>query len=241
MSIAVGTSGWSYKHWRGEFYPAGLAARRWLEHYVEQFTAVEVNATFYRLPAEHTVRRWHDTASPGFAYCPKGSRLITHARRLRNCEEAAETFLARLKPLGAQLGAVLWQLPPDLERDDDLLDGFLAILPRHVRHAVEFRHRSWYAEGVYEVLRSHRTAHVGVSSLDMPATMARTADFVYVRLHGLAGGFEHDYTDDELAPWAATLRAAAGDGLDGYVFFNNDGRCRAPANARALAGMLSDR
>src|SRR4051794_39380886 len=130
----VGCSGWSYRHWRGNFYPQGLPAKRWFEHYASVFDTVELNGTFYRLPTEKAVRSWEAQAPPSFYFSAKVSRLITHFKRLRNCEEALQTYLKRIELLDTHLGPLLYQLPPTLERDDSLLRDFLAILPRDRKH-----------------------------------------------------------------------------------------------------------
>ena len=242
-TIRVGTSGWSYDHWDGHFYPDDVPRSRWSEYYRQVFDTVEVNYTFYRLPPTTTVQTWHDEAPGGFRYVTKGSRLITHIRRLADCENEVRTYLDRVAPLKAYLGAILWQLPPTLERDLALLDEFLSMLPRElagspVRHAVEFRHRSWIDDGSFDVLDRHRATHVWVSSTQMPADRTRTGDLVYARFHGLEGGYAHDYTEAELDGFTHALADAATDGYDGYAFFNNDGDARAPANAQLLRDML---
>ncbi len=238
--IAVGTSGWSYDDWDGAFYPDEVPRSRWFEHYVTRFPTVEVNYSFYRLPSEQTVARWHDAAPDRFRFAVKGSRFITHVRRLADCQEEVDRFIERVRGLRAFLGVVLWQLPPTIERDLGLLGGFLGFLPGGVRHAVEFRHRSWLTAETFDALRERGVAHVSVSSSQMPADRAETADFVYVRFHGLRSGVSHDYTEEELGPWIRFLRDAADRGLDGYVYFNNDARARAPKNARELAEALGE-
>lgn len=243
--IRVGTSGWSYEHWDGAFYPDEIPKRRWVDHYRTVFPTVEINATHYRLPTSKMVDNWR-AAPPGFRYVAKGSRLITHMRRIADCRDEVATFLDRIAPLRSYLGALLWQLPPNLERDDERLEAFLQMLPRRVggspvRHAVEFRHRSWLAEDVFALLERRRATHVWVSSTDMPGDTTHTGDLVYLRLHGLEGGYAHDYTDHQLDHWVAALRRADDDGLDGYVFFNNDGGARAPHNALRLIERLADR
>lgn len=234
MSIRVGTSGWSYPHWRGRFYPAELGSRDWLAYYTKHLETVEINATFYRLPTLPTVERWRRLAPPGFAYAVKGSRLITHVRRL-DAPAAVETFLARIERLRPVLGAVLWQLPPDFKRDVDRLDAFLGMLPEWTRPAVEFRHVSWRTAEVYAVLERHGAANVAASTSSAEPDLTVTGDFVYVRFHGLAGGYAHDYTEAELRPWLRYLLDAG----EGFAFFNNDGDARAPKNAGEFAEIVA--
>ena len=239
-SIAVGTSGWSYDHWDGVFYPDDVAHADRLGYYVTQFPAVEVNYSFYRLPSATTIVSWHDAAPDRFRYAVKGSRYITHVLRLTDAAEAVGHFMERVAGLKAFLGVALWQLPPNFEVDLDVLDAFLGILPRRVRHAVEFRHESWLTEETFDLLERHGAALVCVSSADMPAVRRATADFAYARFHGLDTGYDYDYTEADLQPWAAFFTEQSRDGRDGYVFFNNDAHGNAPRDAKTLIGMLGE-
>jgi uncharacterized protein YecE (DUF72 family) len=186
------------------------------------------------------VRGWNERTPPGFRFALKGSRYITHVRRLAGASDAVERFRARVAGLGVRLGVVLWQLPPNLGFDAARLDAFLEELPAEHRHAVEFRHASWACDDAFELLRGRGVAVVAVSSTTMPKLLETTADFVYVRFHGLAGGYRHDYTKRELRPFVRYLSRAAEDGRDGFAYFNNDGDARAPKNARELVALLGD-
>lgn len=239
MAIRVGTCGWSYDHWDGPFYPEKLQADRRLRFYATRLSAVEIDATFYRLPSEQAVRTWRDEVPDGFVFAVKGSRFITHFRRLEGLGDSVDVFLERLSLLGDKLEVVLWQLPPGLERDDGLLDRFLTSLPGGVRHAVEFRHASWLAPGAFDVLRAHGCAHVQVSSDVMPENLTVTADFAYVRLHGTAS-YHGAYVEPALEPWRRFLLEQAAQGRDGYAFFNNDAEAHAPADAQRLVAMLGE-
>lgn len=236
--IFIGTSGWSYSHWTGSFYPQGLPAKRRLAFYATRYPTVEVNATFYRLPSEDVVRAWRDQVPPEFRFAVKGSRYITHVRSLADVQRPVHRFLSRVGLLGDRLAVALWQLPPSLAVDTALLDAFLAVLPSVPRHAVEFRHPSWVCEESFAVLRRHNVAHVHVSSDSMPTDFSTTADFVYVRLHGLAA--EHGaYTAHSLLPWARFVADQQAAGRDCYVFFNNDAGGHAPRDAARLRAMLA--
>lgn len=239
--VRVGTSGWSYDHWAGAFYPPHLPADKRLPYYSTRFPSVEINATFYRLPSDHAVRAWADEVPPGFVFSVKGSRFITHYRQLIGAREAAETFLSRVGLLGEKLEVVLWQLPPTLTADADALDGFLGIVGRlaPVRHAVEFRHESWLRPEVFSVLAAHNAAHVHVSSDKMPEDLTPTADFVYVRFHGTAR-YHGEYVEPALEPWCDFLREQARLGRDGYAYFNNDAEAHAPHDAERLTAMLGE-
>lgn len=237
--VYIGTSGWVYKGWEKAFYPEDIPAKQHLEFYASQFSTVEINATFYRLPTLKMVKAWHDLAPKGFLFAVKGSRYITHMKKLANLGGGLNKFIRRIKLLKEHLGPVLWQLPPFLQKDVHRLDRFLARTPKSFRHAVEFRHPSWYADDdALEVLRKYQAAHVSLSSMGMPMNLAVTSDFIYIRFHGLEGGFAHDYTRDELEPWAAHIRHHARAGRTVFAYFNNDMNVRAPANATMLRTMV---
>jgi len=237
-AIAIGTSGWSYRHWRGRLYPRGLPASDWLPFYAERFDTVEINATFYRLPTEVAVHRWREAVPRGFTFSVKGSRLITHARRLEHADRAVDTFFGRMSHLGDRLGCVLWQLPPGFVPELDVLDRFLASVPDRVRHAVEFRRIGDPAPELLSVLAEHGASYVCTSSLSASTGRASTTDFVYVRFHGLSGGFGHSYTAAELRPWARFLRTARDEGRSALVYFNNDAEGHAPEDADKLRTQL---
>jgi uncharacterized protein YecE (DUF72 family) len=238
--IWIGTSGWVYKEWAGHFYPKGWPKKDEFSYYVRHFPTVEINATFYRLPTLKMVRGWRERAPNGFLFAVKGSRYLTHIRRLKDTGPGLRKYFNRLKPLDDRTGPILWQLPPNFGLTDDnlrRLTRFLKKLPRPYRHAVEFRHPSWIKDSTFELLREHQAANVWISSMKMPADATITADFVYLRFHGLEDGAYHDYTTAELEPWAKQLKRAADSGLPCYVYFNNDLNTRAPLNAEALMAL----
>ena len=234
----VGTSGWVYKHWRDVFYPAKLPQSKWLEFYTRHFSTVELNNSFYRLPTENAFSKWRETSPAGFVYAVKVSRFITHIKRLKEVDEPIDTFLSRAQLLEDKLGPLLYQLPPNMHRNDERLDAFLSLLPCGLRHVVEFRHGSWLNEAVFGILRKH---NVGLCVFDMPdlsCPLLATADFAYVRFHGATGLYYSRYSDDELADWARRISDLAGD-LDAvYIYFNNDAAGYAIENAGALVQKL---
>lgn len=235
--IWIGTSGWVYKQWAGNFYPKGWPKKDELGYYLRHFPTVEINATFYRLPSLQMVRGWHDRVPEGFVFAVKGSRFLTHMKRLKETGPGLRKYFSRLVPLGDRTGPILWQLPGNFQASDEnveRLSRFLKKLPPHYQHAVEFRHPSWMKDSTFDLLRAHQAANVWLSSLAMPQDYTVTANFVYLRFHGLKDGAYHDYTSDELEPWAKQLRLAARRGLPCYVYFNNDLNTRAPLNAEAL-------
>lgn len=235
--IYIGTSGWSYKGWEKTFYPADVPISRHFDFYATQFSTVEINLTFYRLPTLQMVKGWARKAPPGFVYAVKGSRFITHMKKLANLNGALDKFFTAIKPLKKQTGIILWQLPPNLGKDLPRLDEFLRQLPRTYCYAVEFRHPSWPADDTFELLRRHHVAHASVSSLRMPMDLTVTSENVYVRFHGLEGGAAHDYTRRELEPWAEHILRQSRSGKPVFVYFNNDWNVRAPANAMLLLDM----
>lgn len=239
--IRIGTSGWVYKEWAGNFYPKGWPKKDEFGYYVRHFPTVEINLTFYRLPTPKMVRGWRERSPDKFIFAVKGSRYLTHIRRLTDTGPGLRKYFNRIKPLGERTGPILWQLAPNFHKNEtnwQRLDRFLGKLPKRYRHAVEFRHPSWMDEETMNLLRRHQAANVWISSLRMPADHAITGDFVYLRFHGLEGGAYHDYTDDELRPWAEQLVKAARNGIPCYVYFNNDLNTRAPLNAHALMKLV---
>lgn len=238
QNVYIGTSGWSYKSWEKTFYPANVPVARHFYFYATQFPTVEINLTFYRLPTTAMVEGWNQKAPPGFVYAIKGSRFITHMKKLVGVEKGLRKYFQRIEPLRRRVGVVLWQLPPILRHDIPRLNDFLSLLPREYCHAVEFRHPSWLHETTFHTLKKHHAAFVSVSSLAMPMDFSVTSRLVYIRFHGLQGGAAHDYTRDELRPWARHIQHHAANGKTVYAYFNNDANVRAPANAKLLMEMV---
>jgi uncharacterized protein YecE (DUF72 family) len=234
--IFIGTSGWVYKEWANDFYH-GLKPQEHFQFYATQFPTVEINATFYRLPNLKTVHGWRENAPENFIFAVKGSRYITHIKRLNNLERSVGNFIRRIQPLKEKLGPLLWQLPPNFKPDFPRLEKFLKRLPEEFSHAVEFRHPDWMADETFELLRKYNAAFVSVSSLRMPMNFSVTADFIYIRFHGLAGGPYHDYARKEMVPWTRHIRKQAATGKKVFAYFNNDLNVRAPNNAKRLMEM----
>jgi len=237
----IGTSGWVYDHWRGPFYPPELPTSRWLDFFCKQFDTVELNSSFYRLPAESTWRKWAKAAPKGFVFAVKGSRFITHVKRLKDCEEPVANFTDRARLLGDALGPILWQLPPNFQRQPETqhrLADFLAQLPQDLRHVVEFRHQSWLTSDVYALLREYNVALCAFHRADWETPLVETTDFAYMRFHGAAtnGG---SYTDDEIRQWGGRLFDLPEDVREAYIYFNNDAFGHAITNAKALFDFLA--
>jgi uncharacterized protein YecE (DUF72 family) len=237
--VRIGCSGWSYQDWRAGLYER-VPARRWLERYAEVFDTVEVNATFYRLAKRETVEAWVEQTPPGFLFAVKASRYLTHMRRLRNMQQGIERFWEPLEPLreAGKLGPVLWQLPENFERDDELLASALRLMPP-ARHCFEFRHPSWFAEPVRRLLREHGASlALGDDARRPLPEAAPTGDFAYLRLHYGGRGRAGNYSSAELDRWrrrVAGWRARR----EVFVYLNNDWQGFAPANARELRRGLS--
>ena len=238
--VHIGTSGWSYDHWTDVLYPPGLPTSARLGRYVEAFDTVELNASFYRWPKDRTFARWRRTLPEGFTFSVKAPRGLTHAKRLYAPEVWVERIARCWHELGGRRGILLVQLPPGLGRDDARLDYFLGRLPDWMQVAVEFRHPSWLAEEVFDLLGRHRAGYVVMSGADLPCVLRATAPWVYVRLHGpdphhLYGG---SYPDADLHWWADRIRDWQRLGHDVYAYFNNDGGGHAVRNAQTLRAVL---
>jgi len=238
--VHIGCSGWNYKDWRGLIYPEGLPARRWLEHYAELFGTVEVNNTFYRLPSPQAVAKWVEQTPRGFVFAVKASRYLTHVKRLRDLRQGVRRYFAAIKPLAdsPKLGPVLWQLPANFRRDDDRLGDALAQLPKG-RHCFEFRHESWFAPEVYDLLRRYRAALVIGDDPERPfQTHEITAGWTYIRFHRGNRGRRGKYSERELEEWKRRI-AAWRSQVEVFAYFNNDWEGFAPRNARWLADRLT--
>jgi len=238
MEYYIGTSGWVYSHWREVFYPPKLPQAKWLEFYTSRFSTVEINNSFYRLPSEQAFDNWRKSSPEGFVYAIKVSRFITHIKRLKDVAEPVETFLSRARHLDEKLGPLLYQLPPNMHRNDERLDSFLSLLRGGLHHVIEFRHGSWLDEGVFNILRRH---NVGLCVFDMPemsCPLLATADFAYIRFHGSSGLYFSCYSDEELEGWAHRISALAKGLAAVYIYFNNDAEGFAIRNARTLREKL---
>jgi len=236
--IFVGTSGWTYDDWSGRFYPGDVKGADRLSFYADQFNTVEVNATFYRLPTEPMIKAWNTRLGQDFHLVVKASRVITHLKKLQDCKEPLERFFEQVLKLN-RLKVILWQLPPSLHKDVDRLATFLSELPKQVRHAVEFRHKSWWDDEIVKALSDHNAAFVAVIHANLPETIHPTTDFLYVRFHGQERDlYRYDYTDQELSHWVSILKPHI-KGRILYAFFNNDYNANAPRNALTLRNLLS--
>jgi uncharacterized protein YecE (DUF72 family) len=231
MHTLVGTSGWAYKEWKGSFYPADLPADDMLRHYATRLPAVEINNSFYRIPKEKVLLEWAEQVPPGFRFVLKASRRITHINRLSNADDSLAYFLRTANCLGDRLGPTLFQCPPSLRKNPELLRDFLGRVPRTWRAAMEFRHESWFDDEVYQALREHDVALVGVDEDEGATPLVATASWGYLRLR------KPEYGDDELRTWAARVREQPWS--EAYVFLKHDEESTAgPDAAVRLAAMV---
>ena len=235
----MGTSGWTYEVWKDDFY-AGVPRRAWLTHYAQCFRAVEVNATFYHQLKQSTFANWAKTTPPDFRFAIKGHRYLTHVLRLHISHSAFVRQKRTVAPLGKHLAAMLWQLPAGLEQDLPRLERFARMLDswRDTRHALEFRHPSWFDQQTGACLRRHRLAACQSDAADWPLWDAVTTNLVYVRLHGHRITYASSYTERELADWARRIRRWSAEGRDVHIYFDNTDASHAPRNAQRLMALL---
>lgn len=232
MRIDVGTSGFAYPAWKGRFYPADLPARRMLPYYAEHFRTVEINNTFYRMPSTRLLQAWASEVPADFRFVLKASQRITHVQRLRDAGDSLAYLLEVTETLGPRLGALLFQLPPNLKKDAERLRAFLALLPQSRRAAFEFRHASWFDDEVYALLHAHRAALcIADAEGDLAVPFVATADWGYLRLR------RPDYGDAALRGWAEQVRRQAW--RDAFVFFKHEDAGQAPRLARRFVELAA--
>jgi uncharacterized protein YecE (DUF72 family) len=242
QTVRIGCSGWNYADWRGRVYPKGCPPSRWLEHYATLFDTVEVNSTFYRLARRDAVARWVEQVPEGFVFAVKGSRYLTHMKRLTEMPRGVERFYERIEPLveSPKMGPVLWQLPGNFARDDERLANAIDALDAAppTRHTFEFRHPSWFAPDVYALLSEHGVAlAIGDDPRRPFQADELTADFTFVRYHYGHRGRNGNYSERELDEQAERIRDLA-QRVDAFIYFNNDWCGYAPRNARGMLDRL---
>lgn len=238
MELLTGTSGWHYRHWRGDFYPPTLASSRWLECYASAFATVEINSSFYRLTPAATMRSWRDSVPDDFVFAMKASRYLTHVRRLRDPQGPVELIVERSGELGAKRGPILLQLPPDLGVDLDRLHDTLAAFGPGVQVAVEVRHDSWDTPGTAELLRAHGAALCLADRRGALRPRWATAEWGYVRFHAGRSRAAPCYGTKALATWASRVRGMWPQG-EVFAYFNNDQAGCAPRDASTFTRLAS--
>ncbi len=237
----MGTSGWSYKHWKGRFYPEELPVSRWLEYYIQHFQTVEVNNSYYRWPSDAAFSSWHDRLPAGFLMTIKAPRPLTHYKRLSEPQEWIGRISHSLSLLSEKFGIFLVQLSANFASNHERLAAFLERLPRWIRTAVEFRHPSWNTEETFALLERHGAACCVTSGARLPCILRATAPFVYVRMHGPDPSFLYrgSYPEADLRWWSERIREWQTVGKEVFVYFNNDGEANAVYNAQRLVQLLS--
>ncbi len=236
--IHIGTSGWHYKHWVGTFYPPKLPAAKMFAFYQQYFDTVELNNSFYRLPTPEAFISWRDAAADNFCFAVKGSRFLTHNKKLKEPEQALQNLLPRAELLGEKLGPILFQLPPKWKVNLERLELFLQALPKYNRYAFEFREPSWNRDEVYDVLRRHNAAYCIHELAGFHTPILVTADFTYVRLHGPGGKYQGCYAEDKLSEWSERIADWSSQLKAVYVYFDNDDSGYAPRNALELKQLV---
>lgn len=236
----IGTSGWSYDHWAGLFYPQDLPAKARLSHYVKFFSTVEINNTFYHLPKEATFQAWHESVPPDFLFAVKASRFITHVKRLKEPAEPLNNFLSRANLLKNNLGPTLFQLPPGWALNLIRFEEFISQLPSGFVFAFEFRNKSWYDTRVYDLMEKAGLTFCIHDMAGSVSPVMATSNQVYIRFHGTAAGYSGKYSRDQLRGWAGKVLDFLKKGAQVYIYFNNDAFGFAIENAGELERLLKD-
>jgi uncharacterized protein YecE (DUF72 family) len=232
MTIWVGTSGYNYPEWKGNFYPQKLPTAKMLPYYAERFSTVEINYTFYRMPNEKILAGWNAETPDGFKLTLKAPKRITHDARLRDCADNLRYFLDTANTLGEKLGALLFQLPPYFKKDLTVLDAFLDLFPTGVCAAFEFRHASWLDDEVYSRLKAKNLALCIADGEKISTPVLMTADYAYFRLR------DEGYTPHDIAKWAQVIRDQKALCRDLYVYFKHEEAGKGPEFARLLLAEL---
>ncbi len=236
--IRIGTSGWHYKHWAGKFYPANLDSSKMLNWYKQHFNTVEINNSFYRLPSQSAVRSWHDSTPNNFRFAAKGSRFLTHMKKLKDPTAGLAKFFARMDLLREKLGPVLFQLPPNFDLNPARLATFLNAIPQEHHYAFEFRNAAWNTPEVFRLLQDHQVAYCIFHLAGFQSPIKTTADFAYVRLHGPGNRYQGSYSDDTLRSWAYRIQRWRSERKDVYIYFDNDEAGYAAVNALRLRELV---
>ncbi len=243
--VFIGTSGYNYPHWwNGVFYPSDLPQKKWLEYYAQFFNTVELNVSFYRLPKKETFEGWYQRTPKGFRFSVKGSRFITHIKRLKDCREPLSLLMDHTSPLKEKLGVILWQLPPRFEFQRERLEQFcvlLSTLPHSKSHghAFEFRDESWFCKEAFRILEEFQFAFCIAHGSGLPFIEKITSHTIYLRFHGGEVLYGSNYSDKELKAWSEKIRDWERKGRNLFVYFNNDAFGFAIKNALTLKKMVS--
>ncbi|MBD3345241.1 MAG: DUF72 domain-containing protein [Chitinivibrionales bacterium] len=234
----IGTSGWHYKHWTGPFYPEKMKTGDMLKFYLQHFSTVEINNSFYKLPEEKTLKQWASLVPAGFEFAVKASRYITHVKKLKDPEEPVNTFMSRIEVLGDKLGPVLFQLPPSWKVNLERLESFCKVLPGGFSYAFEFRNPTWFDDSVIEILNEYNASFCIYDIEGRTSPSHLVGPIRYIRLHGPDGKYQGSYSKQQLRKWANLLSSWREQGRKAYCYFDNDQNGYAPHNALTLMEML---
>ncbi len=241
MKYYIGTSGWHYNHWKGVFYPQTIPQSGWLAYYSTFFSSVELNNSFYRLPSGEVFAKWKEITPEEFIFAAKVSRYITHIKRLKTVDDQLKKFVENAACLNNKLGPLLYQLPHNMKRDNDLLENFLRILPQDYQHVFEFRNSTWFNDTIFAMLEKYGA---GICIYDMPGStcpVIATGNIGYIRFHGSGTLYSGNYTDKELYIWAKRIEEISKTVSVVYIYFNNDAEGHAVRNAEKISGILLNR
>jgi uncharacterized protein YecE (DUF72 family) len=242
--IHIGTSGWSYKHWKDVYYPARLASTKWLPFHAQSFDTTEINASFYNLPKLETVVKWTEMVPPHFRFCPKMSRYLTHMKKLRDPEESLERFFTVFEPMRKKMGPVLIQLPPSLKFHYDVAEAFYSVLKKNYRayeFVIEVRHPTWLEQDSFTLMTRYKIGFViSQSGNEFPYSEMITAKNIYVRFHGPKELYASSYTDKQLLYFAGKFREWRKEGHEIWAYFNNDIHVYAIGDARRLMKLVAE-
>lgn len=234
--VYIGCSGWYYWHWKGSFYPTNVPSDKWFDIYQDQFGTVELNAPFYSWPTIGAVKTWIRQSNQGFVYTVKVCELITHIKRFAGTETLIADFGYIGDLLGPQMGCFLFQFPPSVHYTPEMLSSIVSQLDPHRRNVVEFRHKSWWNEHVYDAFTSSGVIFCSCSGPRLPDELVQTSDDIYIRFHGLTQWYRHDYTDAELGVWVDRISASTAKTV--WIYFNNDRDGNSIKNAKRLAELM---
>ena len=240
-NVFIGTSGWSYSHWKTQFYKT-TPKKDWLSYYSQKFNSVEINSTFYRLQREETFEKWALTTPDDFVFSIKANRYLTHTKKLKDPDSSINLEMEHAKELGDKLAVVLWQLPASFKINIQRLENFIHALKQwqDVRHTIEFRHTSWFEVVVKQLLSENKIAICQSDAKSWPMWSEVNTDFVYIRLHGHTETYVSSYSNASLQSWAEKIRHWQGEGKAVYVYFDNDAYAHAPKNALQLSRLLME-
>ena len=227
----LGCSGFYYNHWKGPFYPEKLAKAKWLQYYAQNFNTLEVNNTFYRFPSEKMLKAWYQKTPENFRFTLKANRAITHSRKFHNTEQLLANFYKLAYLLQEKLLCVLFQLPPFVHKNLELLETIVDQVDFKITNVVEFRHESWWDSEVYDFMKKKGLVFCAVSASELPETLVKTGSAIYIRFHGKDGWYHHFYPEKELKEWADKIRRQNAQRV--FCYFNND------VNANAVKNCLT--